>query len=66
MLIGGAVVIEQVFQWPGVGTELVKAVRAQNYPLVMMITLLSVTVTLISSVLVDLLTAMLDPRVRLE
>jgi peptide/nickel transport system permease protein len=66
MLIGGSVVIEQVFQWPGLGTELVKSVRAQNYPLVMMITLLSVTVTLVASVLVDLLTAVLDPRIRLE
>lgn len=64
-LIGGSVVIEQVFQWPGVGSEFVAAVRGQNYPLVMMIALLSVTAVLLASFLVDLLTAVLDPRVRL-
>lgn len=66
MLIGGSVVIEQVFQWPGVGNEFIAAVRGQNYPLVMMIALFSVTAVLIASFLVDLFTAVLDPRVRLE
>lgn len=65
-LIGGSVVIEQVFQWPGVGSEFIAAVRGQNYPLVMMIALLSVTAVLLASFLVDLLTAILDPRVRLN
>ena len=65
-LIGGSVVIEQVFQWPGVGSEFISAVRGQNYPLVMMIALLSVTAVLLASFLVDLLTAILDPRVRLN
>lgn len=65
-LIGGSVVIEQVFQWPGVGSEFIAAVRGQNYPLVMMIALLSVTAVLTASFLVDLLTALLDPRVRLH
>ena len=65
-LIGGSVVIEQVFQWPGVSSEFIAAVRGQNYPLVMMIALLSVTAVLLASFLVDLLTAILDPRVRLN
>lgn len=65
-LIGGSVVIEQIFQWPGVGSEFIAAVRGQNYPLVMMIALLSVTAVLLASFLVDLLTAILDPRVRLN
>lgn len=66
MLIGGSVVIEQIFQWPGIGDAFVTAVRGNNYPLVMMIALLSVTVVLTASLLVDLLTAFIDPRVRLE
>ncbi len=66
MLIGGSVVIEQIFQWPGIGDAFVTAVRGQNYPLVMAIALLSVTVVLLASFLVDLLTAFIDPRVRLE
>ena len=66
MLIGGTVIIEQVFQWPGIGDLFVNAVRGQNYPLVMMISFLSVTAVLFASFLIDLLTALLDPRVKLE
>ena len=66
MLIGGTVIIEQVFQWPGIGNLFVTAVRGQNYPLVMMISFLSVTAVLFASFLIDLLTALLDPRVKLE
>lgn len=65
-LIGGSVVIERVFQWPGIGNEFVSAVRGQNYPLVMMIALFSVFAVLIASFLIDLFTALLDPRVKLE
>jgi len=66
MLIGGTVIIEQVFQWPGVGEEFVLAVRGRNYPLIMMIAFLSVSAVLFVSFLIDLLTALLDPRVKLE
>ncbi|MDG1738266.1 MAG: ABC transporter permease [Paracoccaceae bacterium] len=64
-LIGGSVVIESVFQWPGVGSELIDAVRGSDYPLVMMIALLSVFAVLLASLIVDILTALIDPRVRL-
>ena len=64
-LVGGSVVLETVFQWPGVGREFVAAVRGQNYPLVMMIALIMVSVILFASFLVDILTALLDPRVKL-
>ncbi|GHT68338.1 peptide ABC transporter permease [Spirochaetia bacterium] len=64
-LVGGSVVLETVFQWPGVGREFVAAVRGQNYPLVMMIALLMVSVMLFASFLVDVLTAWLDPRIKL-
>lgn len=65
-LIGGSVIIEQIFQWPGIGNEFVGAVRSQNYPLVMMIALFSVFAVLIASFLVDLFTALIDPRVKLD
>ncbi|AYE34840.1 ABC transporter permease [Clostridium septicum] len=65
-LIGGAVIIETVFRWPGIGSAFATAVRAQNYPLVMIIALLTVTAVLVSSFLVDVLTALLDPRVKLD
>lgn len=66
MLIGGAVVVEEVFQWPGIGGLFIKALRAQNTPLVMMIGFFSVLIVLVSSILVDLVTAMLDPRIKLS
>jgi peptide/nickel transport system permease protein len=65
VLIGGSVVIEEVFQWPGAGKLFVTAVRTQDYPLVMAIALLSVVAVLLVSLIVDLLTAVIDPRVRL-
>jgi peptide/nickel transport system permease protein len=65
-LVGGSVVLETVFQWPGVGREFVAAVRGQNYPLVMLLALIIVSMTLLASFLVDILTALLDPRIRLR
>ncbi len=64
-LIGGSVIIEAVFQWPGVGLEFIGAVRGSDYPLVMSIALLSVFAVLMASLIVDVLTALIDPRVRL-
>lgn len=64
-LIGGSVIIEEVFQWPGVGSEFIDAVRGSDYPLVMSIALLSVFAVLMASLIVDVLTAIIDPRVRL-
>ena len=58
--------IESIFQWPGVGNAFKNAVTGQNYPLVMMIALFSVIAVLIASFLVDILTAILDPRVKLD
>jgi peptide/nickel transport system permease protein len=66
MLIGGTVIIEQVFQWPGIGELFVFNVRSQNYPLVMMVAFLSVIAVLVASFLIDLFTALLDPRIKLE
>ncbi len=65
-LIGGSVVIETIFQWPGIGNAFKTAVTGQNYPMVMMIALFSVLAVLTASFLVDIFTAILDPRVRLE
>ncbi|MBC8452491.1 MAG: ABC transporter permease [Spirochaetes bacterium] len=65
-LLGGSVIIEQVFQWPGIGNEFVNAVRARNYPLIMMIAFFSVFAVLFVSFLIDLFTALLDPRVKLD
>lgn len=65
-LIGGSVLIEQVFRWPGVGQKLMSSITAKDYSIVMMITFIMSIITLLASVLIDLLTAILDPRVRLD
>ena len=66
MLIGGAVVVEEVFQWPGIGGLFVSAVRSQNTPLVMIIGFFSVLMVLVASIIVVIINAMLDPRIKLS
>ena len=65
-LIGGSVVIESVFNWPGIGSTLMGAVTSGDYPIIMVTTLLIATVMLVISFMVDVLSAWLDPRIRLE
>lgn len=65
MLIGGSLVIEQIFQWPGVGLLFTEAIRSQNTPIIMSVGLFVVLIVLVSSLLVDIMTAILDPRVKL-
>lgn len=64
-LIAGSVVIETVFQWPGIGNTFNAAIRSADYNLVMVIALIFVFMVLFASTLVDILTAVLDPRVKL-
>ena len=66
LLMGGTVIIEAVFGWPGMGGLILNAVSAKDYPVVMIATLLVACMVLFASFLVDLLTALLDPRVRFE
>ena len=66
MLISGSVVIENIFQWPGVGRWFTDSVKSQNTPIIMSVGLFMVLLVLLSSLLVDILTAVLDPRVKLS
>ena len=66
MLVGGSVAIETVFNWPGIGMELTAAITSNDYPVVMVITLMIAAVLLIASFLIDIFTAVLDPRVHLD
>ena len=65
-LFGGAVVTEVVFNYPGMGRLLFNAVVARDYPLVQGAVMFIVVVFLVLNLLVDLLYARLDPRVRVE
>jgi peptide/nickel transport system permease protein len=66
MLVGGTVIIEAIFSWPGMGSTIINAVSGKDYPVVMITTMLTSFVILFASFLADLLTALLDPRVRFE
>ena len=63
-LISSCVVIENVFQWPGIGQVFKDAVWMGNYNLVMMIALIMVIMVLIISLFLDIMTRVLDPRVK--
>jgi peptide/nickel transport system permease protein len=62
-LIGGQVVIEQVFNWNGMGTLFLEANQTNDYPLMMGIMLLLSGFTILSILLTDLVYVLLDPRV---
>lgn len=64
VLLGGAVITEQVFNIPGVGRLLVQAVSRRDYPLVQGVVLVIASVYVMVNLLVDLLYGVLDPRVR--
>lgn len=63
-LLGGAVVTETVFAWPGLGQLTVLAIDNRDYPLVQGIVLFFVTIFLVVNLLVDLTYAVIDPRIR--
>ncbi|GAA2590985.1 ABC transporter permease [Dactylosporangium fulvum] len=61
-LLGGSVVIENVFNWPGLGTEVVSAVLIKDYPVIQGIVLVLGFGVLLTTALVDLALGILDPR----
>jgi peptide/nickel transport system permease protein len=63
-LFSGAVFIEAVFAWPGVGRILVEAVQARDYPVVMAATAISAALVVLGNLLADLAVAALDPRLK--
>jgi peptide/nickel transport system permease protein len=66
MLFGGALVIEVVFSWPGMGRTMYDAVLARDYPLVMATSFLFGLLVVAGNLLADILYALVDPRVRYE
>jgi peptide/nickel transport system permease protein len=65
-LIGGLVVIEQVFNYPGLGRELINAVKSQNIPLMQAIVMLIIFTYAVANLVADILYGVLNPRIRLE
>lgn len=65
-VVGGSVVIEKIFAWPGMGQLLWKSISQQDYPVVQGIVIIIALLTVISNTIGDLLTGWLDPRIRNE
>ncbi|MFE3324908.1 ABC transporter permease [Streptomyces sp. NPDC059176] len=65
-LLGGALITEAIYNYDGIGNALVKAVQQQNNPIVVGVVTYSVGIFVLLSLLVDLLYAVLDPRIRLN
>ena len=63
-LLGGAVIVETVFAWPGMGSLATTAIAQRDYPLVTAIALVGAVMTVLGSLLADLLGALADPRLR--
>ncbi|MCX8031904.1 MAG: ABC transporter permease [Thermoleophilia bacterium] len=66
MLIGGLALVESVFRWPGIGSLLIEAVFARDFPLVQAGVLLVSAVVILINLAVDLLYGVVDPRIRYE
>ena len=64
VLLGGAVVTERVFSWPGVGQVMVEAIFTRDYPLIQAGVLVTAFCFMVINLLVDVLATTLDPRVR--
>jgi peptide/nickel transport system permease protein len=62
--VGGAVIIEAVFAWPGIGSLMVNAVKARDYPLLEAGVFTVAVMVVVVNLIVDLLYQFVDPRLR--
>lgn len=65
-IIGGSVIIETIFTYPGVGQLFVDSIHNRDFTVVMAITMLLTLMTLIGNLIADILYALVDPRIRLD
>jgi peptide/nickel transport system permease protein len=64
-LIGGSVIIESIFSWPGMGRMAYEAILARDYPVILTVNFVSAVLVLIGTFISDILYLMVDPRIRL-
>ncbi|MFD2729675.1 ABC transporter permease [Enterococcus camelliae] len=63
-MLGGAVVTEQIFQWPGIGQLMISSINSRDYPVLMAINLVAALGVMLCNLLADILYAVVDPRIR--
>ncbi|MBW2142349.1 MAG: ABC transporter permease [Deltaproteobacteria bacterium] len=66
VLLNGTMIIETIFTWPGIGRLIVDAIFARDYPVVQMCVMISSSLFVLTNLLVDILYAYLDPRIRYQ
>jgi peptide/nickel transport system permease protein len=64
-LIGGSVIIEYIFSWPGMGRMAYEAILARDYPIILTVNFISAVLVLIGTFVSDLLYVVVDPRIRI-
>lgn len=64
ILFGGAIIVEQVFSWPGLGLMTMSAIINRDYPVIMGVCLISALVVMIANLLTDILYAVADPTIQ--
>ncbi|MGB4658854.1 MAG: ABC transporter permease [Mobilitalea sp.] len=65
-LFGGAVIIEQVFSWPGLGLIAMNAIISRDYPVIMGVCLLTAVVVLAANLITDIVYAIVDPTIQFQ
>jgi peptide/nickel transport system permease protein len=64
VLLGGAVVVEKIFAWPGMGSLLVDSIYARDYPVVIAVNLIAAIMVIVGNLLADLSYLWVDPRIK--
>jgi peptide/nickel transport system permease protein len=65
-MLGGSVIIESIFSWPGMGRMAYEAILGRDYPVILTINFISAVLVLAGTLISDLLYMVVDPRIRLE
>lgn len=66
LLLGGAVITEQIFQWPGMGQLTIQSIMSRDYPTLMAINFLAAVMVLTANLLTDIFYSVADPRIKYE
>jgi len=65
-LLSGAVIVEAIFAWPGLGLLAFESILRRDYPVIMALTVLTGAAVLVVNILVDMLYVFLDPRIAFD
>ena len=65
-LLSGSIIVEDIFQWDGIGLLYFNSILSRDYPTVLGLTVITAIVTLVASLIADVLYAFADPRIRFE